>query len=116
MLVEQVQLMLSEYRMDLPESIVVFGDASASMEVVIKTSSIITSLLTSIAKADLHLFRNVDHQIENPPCDVQFAIKFGAEMRVHKPYSNTEKIRLIHTWQDTTCTQKAVNPTGLTAF
>jgi len=72
---------LNEYNVSLEGPIAVLGDASASMEVAINTSSIITSLLCSLAKAELHLFKDVDIKIDNPPTTVREAINFAKEMR-----------------------------------
>lgn len=81
MLADKIERKLRTYDLKLPQPVVVFGDASASMQVAIKTSGIIASLLTSIAKSKLHLFRNVDEAIENPPRTVREAITFGRTMK-----------------------------------
>lgn len=72
---------LKEYNLSLPKPIVVLGDASSSMQVAVNTSSIITSLLCSLAKAELHLFRQGDEPIDNPPTDVESAVAFAKRMR-----------------------------------
>lgn len=70
-----------QYELSLPTPITVFGDASASMQVAINTSSIITSLLCALAKAELHLFKNTDIPVAQPPSDVQSAIEFAHTMQ-----------------------------------
>lgn len=55
----------------------IFGDASGSMEVAIKTSSIIMSILCVIANADMNLFRSKVEIIKNPPKNVKDVITFN---------------------------------------
>jgi len=74
---------LQNYKCNLPSPIAVFGDASASMQTAINTSGIITSLLCSLTKADLTLFRDVACPVENPPATIQEAIKFAQQMKAH---------------------------------
>ena len=73
---------LAKYQIDIEQPVVVLGDASASMDVAIKTSSIITSILVKICNAKLHLFRNKDEIIETPPTNVKevldMMVKFKA--------------------------------------
>lgn len=61
---------LMKYKIDIEQPVVVLGDASGSMEVAIKTSSIITSILVKICNAKMHLFRTTDEHIEFPPTNV----------------------------------------------
>lgn len=55
----------------------IFGDASGSMQVAIKTSSIIMSMLCVVANADLNLFRSKIELINNPPKNVKDVITFN---------------------------------------
>lgn len=73
-LLDYAQKKLSSYELSIEQPVVVLGDASASMDVAIRTSSIIASILCSICDAKLHLFRNVDQPIVNPPRDVNSVI------------------------------------------
>jgi hypothetical protein len=57
--------------------VAIFGDRSSSMEVAIKTSSIIASLLCFLCNATLHLFDDKDDFILNPPKTIESAIKFA---------------------------------------
>lgn len=57
--------------------VAIFGDRSSSMEVAIKTSSIIASLLCFLCNASLHLFDVKDDFILNPPKTIESAIKFA---------------------------------------
>lgn len=72
---------LSHYKLHIQQPVAVFGDASASMGVAIRTSSIITSVLCKLAEAKLHLFRNVDEVIKNPPRNVRDVLKMGKECK-----------------------------------
>jgi hypothetical protein len=58
---------LNNYKINIESPVVVLGDASPSMDVAIKTSSIIASMLVKLCHAKLHLFRNEDEPILNPP-------------------------------------------------
>jgi hypothetical protein len=61
--------------------VAVLCDASSSMEIAIKTSSIITSLLTCATDASLDVFGSNNLHIDNPPRTVQEGVKFGKEMK-----------------------------------
>ena len=80
-LIRIAEAKLNTYNLSLPKPIVVLGDASSSMQVAVNTSSIITSLLCSLAKSELHLFRGHDEPIDNPPTDVRSAVAFARKMR-----------------------------------
>lgn len=70
-LLKEAEDKLEEYQFSLEQPVVVLGDASASMNIAIKTSSIIMSILCKICKAKMHLFRDKDQYIENPPTTVE---------------------------------------------
>lgn len=61
--------------------VAILCDASSSMEVAIKTSSIITSLLTCATNASLDVFGSDNLHIKNPPRTVEEGVKFGKEMK-----------------------------------
>jgi len=63
------------------EPVAVFGDQSSSMEIAIKTSGIITSLLCYICNAALHMFHSESDHIVNPPRSITDAVKFGREVK-----------------------------------
>ena len=69
-LLDIAETKLSSYQIDIEQPVVVLGDASGSMEVAVKTSSIITSILVKICNAKMHLFRDKDEPILNPPTNV----------------------------------------------
>ncbi|ARF09941.1 hypothetical protein Indivirus_6_7 [Indivirus ILV1] len=69
-LLEIAETKLCNYQINIEQPIVVFGDASGSMDVAIRTSSIITSILVKICQAKMHLFREKDEIIHNPPTNV----------------------------------------------
>lgn len=71
---------LMGYRTKIDGKVAVLGDASASMQVAINTSSIITSLLCYLTDADLHLFKTHDIPIKNPPRNVMDVVKFSKSM------------------------------------
>ena len=68
---------MKDYNMNIESPVAVLGDASASMQVAINTSSIITSLVCSLADADLHLFKNVDIPCKDPPRTVSEAVAYA---------------------------------------
>ncbi|VBB18629.1 hypothetical protein YASMINEVIRUS_1114 [Yasminevirus sp. GU-2018] len=72
---------LKNYKINMDQPVTVFGDQSSSMEIAIKTSGIITSLLCFICNASLHLFHNTDNHILNPPRTISDAVKFGKEVK-----------------------------------
>lgn len=75
-LLNMAERLLKKYSLKLKNT-VVFGDASSSMEVAIKTSSIITSILCAICNAELQIFRTKNEHIKNPPKTVDDVIKFN---------------------------------------
>lgn len=72
---------LTNFHSYIEQPVVVFGDASSSMDVAIMTSSIITSILCSISNAKLHLFREYDEKIINPPRTVGEVITLGMKCK-----------------------------------
>ena len=69
------------YHVNVERPVAVFGDQSSSMEIAIKTSGIITSLLTYICDASLDLFHSANNHIENPPREIREAIDFGKNIK-----------------------------------
>jgi len=61
--------------------VAVLCDASGSMEVAIKTSAIITSLLTCATNASLDVFGSTNNHIDKPPHTVEEGVKFGKTMK-----------------------------------
>lgn len=74
---KMAEIKLSSYKVNLEQPIVVLGDASGSMEVAIKTSSIIMSILCAVCSSRMHLFNNVDTEIKNPPRTVSDVVLFN---------------------------------------
>lgn len=74
---------MKTYQPNLPTPVAIFCDASSSMDVAIKTSSIITSLLCSLTKASLTLFRDKDYPVAHPPTTVQGALNFAKTMKAN---------------------------------
>jgi hypothetical protein len=72
---------LDKYNIKIEEPVVVLGDASASMDIAIKTSGIIGSVLCKLGNAKLHLFRNNDEPIEPAPRDVKDVIKISQTIK-----------------------------------
>ncbi len=70
-LIELAENKLKQYEFNIEQPVVVLGDASASMNVAIRTSSIIMSILCKICSAKMHLFREKDECIKDPPRTVQ---------------------------------------------
>ena len=74
---------LGEYNINIEKPIVVFGDASASMDIAIRTSGIIASILSTLFGAKLHLFRSEDQIIEKPPTNVEEVITMSKEYKAN---------------------------------
>jgi hypothetical protein len=72
---------VKNYKIDIDQPVAIFGDQSGSMEIAIKTSGIITSLLCYICNANLHLFHSNDDRIMDPPRNITDAVKFGKEVK-----------------------------------
>lgn len=68
---------LNTYTLSLESPIVIFGDASSSMSIAIKTSSIIMSILCAICNAEMNLFRTKCELINTPPKCVNDVIHFN---------------------------------------
>lgn len=79
-LVEIAEGKLGNYKMNLGESVVVFGDASSSMGMAIKTSNIISSLLSTLCTSKLHFFNDVDQEVI-PPKNVDEVIEYSRKYR-----------------------------------
>lgn len=88
---------IQNYKLDVDQPIAVFGDQSGSMEIAIKTSGIITSLLCFICNAHLHLFHSIDNHIKNPPRNICDAVKFGKEVRTEG--STNPAASLLHYYE-----------------
>jgi uncharacterized membrane protein YgcG len=67
---------LKRYAIKLDDPTVVLCDASGSMEIAIKTSSIVTSILVAVCRSALHVFNSEDKVMEAPENVVE-AIKFS---------------------------------------
>lgn len=67
-------------RISIDKPVAVLGDASCSMDVAIRTSSVITTILCSLFDAQLHFFRSKDENIENPPRTVLEALELGEKV------------------------------------
>lgn len=68
---------LEKYDIKLEPLVVVLGDASASMQIAVKTSSIIASILCVICSAEFRLFRDRDELIQDLPYNIDKAIDIG---------------------------------------
>lgn len=68
---------LDNYNAEINSPIVVLGDASSSMDIAIRTSTIIASILCNLFDAKLHMFRTGDEHIENVPKTVEEVIKLS---------------------------------------
>jgi hypothetical protein len=72
---------LHTYQLNLESPVAIFGDGSGSMEVAIKTSSIIMSVLCAICNAEMNIFRTGCEPIDNPPKCVNDVIHFNEVTR-----------------------------------
>jgi hypothetical protein len=77
-LLKKAEIQLKKYMLNFKSNkVVIFGDASGSMEIAIKTSSIIMSILCAISNAEMHLFRNINEKVKKPPKTVRDVVKFN---------------------------------------
>ena len=73
-LVEIAEARTTDLKLKLAPPVVVLGDASSSMNVAIRTSSILASILCKLCKAELRIFRHYDEKLE-PPNTVQEVVE-----------------------------------------
>lgn len=79
-MIEIAEKKMYNLKLYLKPPVVILGDASGSMEVAIKVSSIISSLLCNICDADLRFFNDHDKLID-PPKNVTEVIKVATECK-----------------------------------
>lgn len=96
-LVRVTERRLRKYTVKLPGPVAILSDASSSMDVAIKTSSIVTSLLCSLTQARLHLFNQKDNPIEKPPKTIRDAITFAKTMRASGSTSPASSLNYFYT-------------------
>lgn len=82
-LIDLAEFKLCNYHITIEQPIVVFGDASGSMDIAIKTSSIITSILVKLCNAKMHLFRDKDEIIEDTPKNVNDVLTMMEKFKAH---------------------------------
>lgn len=68
---------ITKYKLTLEKPVVILCDGSSSMDIAIKTSAIVSSILTAICQAQLRVFRSQDELIKNPPRTAEDAILFS---------------------------------------
>lgn len=96
-LIDIAESKLSTYKLSVEQPIVVLGDASGSMEVAIKTSSIITSILVKLCNAKMHLFRDKDQIVQNPPKNVSDVLNM---MEIFKAHSSTSPAASLYPYYE----------------
>jgi hypothetical protein len=69
-LISEAEKRLLDYELQIEQPVVILGDASGSMSVAIKTSSIIMSVLCKICNAEMNLFRDTNETITTLPRSV----------------------------------------------
>lgn len=72
---------LHSYNLTLPSPVAIFCDASGSMDVAIKTSAIVTSLLCAMTKAELSIFRTNNKVVQFPPRTVRESLQFALKTK-----------------------------------
>lgn len=77
LLINIAQNKLKNYKINLPSPIAIFCDASYSMDIAIKTSAILSSLLCVMTNAELSVFQNKNQRINDPPHDVASSLMFA---------------------------------------
>ncbi|KAK2158796.1 hypothetical protein LSH36_164g11008 [Paralvinella palmiformis] len=81
-LIPQAQERLKSIRLTLDSPVVVMGDRSASMEVAIRTSTIIASLLTAVCHAKLVFFAEDNMDAPFVPSTVEEALEMAVTIKV----------------------------------
>ncbi len=76
-LTEVATSMLEKYKSNVSGRVAIFVDASSSMQVAIKTSSIVSSMICALTNADMYVFRDHNEIVKNPPKSVTQAIEFA---------------------------------------
>ncbi|CAD5117276.1 unnamed protein product [Dimorphilus gyrociliatus] len=69
-----VQEKMNGISLPLQSPILVAGDKSGSMDIAIRTSTIIASILAAMSSAKFVLFDNKAHEVENVPTDIKSAL------------------------------------------
>lgn len=87
LLIEIAERKLKEQRLSIKSPVAIFCDASSSMEVAIKTSAIISSLLCAMTQAELNVFRDTNEVVENPPRSVRDALTFATQTKADRSTS-----------------------------
>jgi len=90
---------LQSYESTIEAPVAILGDASSSMDVAIKTSSIVTSLLCSLTQAELHLFNSRDVPIprDQTPRTIEQAVRFAKQMRASGSTSPAASLNYYYT-------------------
>ncbi|XP_060069776.1 serine/arginine repetitive matrix protein 2-like [Ylistrum balloti] len=92
---------LQNIKLKLDSPVVVLGDRSASMDIAVRTSSVISGILCSICSADLVVFNNRCQRPTSVPGNVDEALKLAMKTRAHggtnpsaalKPFYKRKKI------------------------
>ena len=77
LLIPMAEKRLEEISLPLEQPIVVIGDKSSSMDVAIRTSTIIASLLTAITSAKLVFFNNNNHDASFIPRNIEQVLEMA---------------------------------------
>ena len=98
-LVTIAQSRLEAYVTGSQDQRLILCDASASMQVAIKTSGIISSILCALSKHTvLNVFRKNNQPIKEPPTTVKQALKFAKEIKAHSSTSPAASLEpFLHT-------------------
>lgn len=96
-LVEVATNMLEQYTHNISGKVAIFVDASSSMDVAIKTSSIVSSMLCALTGADMYVFRAGNEVVKNPPKTVTEAINFARTVKANGSTSPVSCMNYIKT-------------------
>ena len=101
LLISKAEDQLKNFKATIPSPVAVLGDASGSMEVAIRTSTIISSLLAAICQAKLTFFNDKNFESKLDPKDIKDVIQIAYTTRAHNstapaaslvPYYNKKEI------------------------
>jgi hypothetical protein len=75
LIIPQAESQLMKFKSTVPGPVAILGDASSSMNVAIRTATIISSLLTAICSAKLTFFNQADFSADSDPKNVSDVIE-----------------------------------------
>ena len=92
LIITKAESELINFKSALPEPVAILGDASSSMDVAIRTATIISSLLTAICKAKLSFFNSADFEPSILPKNVAEVIELARTTKASGSTANAASL------------------------